>query len=206
MLLAVAVLVGCDDDETPAAVASKGPPPAIVGQPPTVDPSRGEGEKPAPPRPTVLTSGRTAEGDAFEYVIYGRRNDGRCLMTMYPNRPHPDGGGGCGTAVPPENVRGAIDGWGSGEGTDARVYGFIDPGVDSVELTYDDDGEERTIAAASDQIPRRVIEEAGGRDDLGVFVAYLPEGVAPNEVTAYAYDANGREMGTAIWPDFFEGS
>jgi hypothetical protein len=123
---------------------------------------------------------------------------------MYPRAGRSgEGGGACGEILPAKGIRSAIDGRGYSTGASgASVSGFISGDVSSVELSYDSEGGNEVLDAATGQIPAKVLHQAGGRTPLGVFIAYLPEGIQPRDVTATAYDEDGKELGTTSWPDF----
>jgi len=161
-----------------------------------------EGRKLEPPSPTILLSGETAAGRGFDYVLYGT-DEGPWLVTMYRG-PHPhEGGGAGGEWLLRGRASGAIEGFSSSADS---VGGFIGPGVDAIRVDYGPGAGEVTdgmVAAA--WIAPPLLRRAGSHPPLGIFIAQLPDGVGPADVTATALDDRGDSMGTTTWPDFASG-
>lgn len=196
---------GCEDDQ-----ADAGPPPlsdaalrvtpAAPGDRPTVAPAPVEGEARQPPRPTVLASGRTGRGDAFEVVVYGT-DRGPCLITFYPARERPESGGACGEGILPRAL-GPITTVGSSTGRGGQqVLGFVSGAVAEVELRFEREGEAESVDAISEHIPGRLLRRLERRGPLGIFIGYLPPGPRVDEVTAAGYAATGELVGTSRWVD-----
>ncbi len=80
-----------------------------------------------------------------------------------------------------------------------EVLGFVSRDVSSVELNFEHEGKTESLDATTEQLPRALLEKAGARGPIGVFVAFLPEGVTEDDVTATAYDAVGSSLGSATW-------
>ena len=104
----------------------------------------------------------------------------------------------------PGRVIGGIQAWGSSS-SDGRggVTGFLAPEVDAVRVDFDTDADQVTdemVAAA--WIAPDVLRAAGARPRFGMFAAWLPDGVAPADVTATALGDEGNTLGTASWPEF----
>lgn len=80
---------------------------------------------------------------------------------MLPARRLGGGGGACGDSVlletsPSTPIIGAGAGtFGRGEGD---VFGFVAPDVDSVRISFDQDGETETLDAAAEQIPQDLLD------------------------------------------------
>lgn len=206
--LSAAVALGCGggSDDEPAGGAAREDAeqlqPAEVGDPPTVPPAPVEGVDARPPRPTVIASGQTARGDPFELVLYGTSR-GPCISTLYPARRSFEGGGRCGEGIllplsaPIQSV-----GSSSTDQNVVEVDGFVGPDVDSVQLSFELEGETKTLDAVTEQLAPELIRKAGGEEPLGVFIAFLPgDGVSEADVTATAYDSDGDPLGTATWFD-----
>jgi hypothetical protein len=196
-------LAGCGGgDENTARVTSdraQHTQAADVGDPPTLPPARFEGEVRRPPRPTVIASGQTARGDPFEVVLYGTTG-GLCISTLLPARKLPDAGAACGERILP---RLSTPIFATGSATLGRneheVSGFVSPDVDSVVLSFELEDKTQTLDAVTEQLPQELLEETGAKRPLGVFVAFLSEGVTERDVTATAYDSDGNALGTATW-------
>jgi hypothetical protein len=174
---------------------------ADVGEAPTVAPAPTVGDEPRPPRATVIASGLTARGDPFEWVLDGTSR-GTCLTLLLPARGASEAGGACGEDLFLPLRGDEIFPWGSsglGRGENV-VYGFISPTVASVKLTFDHDGQTATLDAVTEQIPLKLLRQAGADRPRGVFIAFLPLGVLTSEVTATAYDTQGEALGSASWP------
>jgi hypothetical protein len=171
---------------------------ADVGDPPTLPPARVEGVDPRPPRATVIASGQTARGDPFEVVLYGTTR-GLCISTLLPAR-NSDAGAACGQGILP-GLSSPIMATGSATfgRNENEVSGFVSPEVDSVGLSFELEGETQTLDAVTEQLPQELLKETGAKRPLGVFVAFLPQGVTEGDVTATAYDSDGRALGTATW-------
>jgi hypothetical protein len=172
---------------------------AEVGDAPTVRLARVEGIHARPPRPTVIASGQTARGDPFEFVLYGTTK-GTCLVTVLPARRFPGDGGACGRQIlPPSSMSITAMGSSTVGRNEHEVNGFVSRDVASVELSFEREGETEALDATTEQLPRELLQKSGARGPIGVFVAFLPEGVTEDDVTATAYDAGGSSLGTATW-------
>ena len=203
-MAAAGVMLGCDSGETTDGEGSAGI--EIPVEPPSRErapfPTPTEGRPFAPPPPTVLVSGVTAEGRDSDWVLYGT-SKGPCVIKFYPEPRNGEGGGACGEGVIPDRVAGGIDDWGysSDEGVGSAT-GFIGPGVDSVRVEFDgvDEVTDEMVAAA--WIRPDALQATRSRPPTGFFAAWLPDGVSPDDVTVTALDDQGDEVGATSWPDF----
>lgn len=190
-------LFGCGGSSgSITTTAAAGPDPAAPGQAPTVAPSATKGTEERAPRPVVVVSGTTARGDAFEVVTRGT-GEGICLTMMYPMREEAEGGGACGDRLVPR-LRTPISAWGTSKnGAEEAVDGYVSAEVASVAVEFEDDGQIQSVQAFTEMLPREVLRAGAGRSPIGFFVAFLPDGVAADGVTAVAFDSDGNELGRA---------
>jgi hypothetical protein len=211
-------VAGCGggDDEAEPAEENRTPSTnavefAEVGESPTYGPVPVEGVKLRPPKPTVIASGQTSTGEPFEFVVYGVKmgpplagpdgSNGRvtCLMMIFPASER-EGGGHCGEDLFQPLLRSEIMIQGvGGSGKGVQVTGIVSSAVDSVELSYEEEGESLTVDAVTEQISRKLLRQVGKSRDLGVFVGYLPRGAEVDLVTATAFDAQGDPVETTRW-------
>lgn len=203
VVLSGLVFAGCDvgKSATPAPTTdpSESADVAEVGDRPTHPPAPVEGMDPRPPKPTVIAAGLTARGDPFELVIQGT-SKGTCILMTFPASGG-EGGGRCGDD-PFLDLSGPIQSTGvSTSGKGLQVDGLVGPAVDSVELSYERDGEMQQLQAVTEQISPGLLREVGETEPVGVFVAFLPPGVAVSDVTATALDADGMPLGTTRWAE-----
>jgi hypothetical protein len=202
--MAVLVVTGCDGSEDEAERAATVEPSqsfavAEVGERPTYPPAPTEGWDPRPPKPTVIASGTTGSGEPFELVMRGT-SKGTCISTTFPAHKS-EGGGRCGEDLfqPLSGTISAIGESTSGKGI--QLEGLVSSEVDAVELSYEGNGDTETLEAITEQISPRLLRQAGEMKPIGVFVAFLPDGVDPSDVTATALDAEGEALGMTRWPD-----
>ena len=194
--------VACDSDEAgepESSTPNLSEKIAAPGEPPTVPPAKVEGQRDRPPEPVVITSGETALGRPYEFVLYGTTN-GPCLMTLYPRGDRAsEGGGACGPGLIPASVD-VVSPRGSSSSRESSIWGFVDAGVEAVEVTY---GDESTAEASVGMIPRSALRQAGGKEPTGMFIAWFPESQPPAKATVTAVDEDGNELGSAEYVSAF---
>jgi hypothetical protein len=192
----LAFAASCDSDETgdsEPSTPSLNEKIAAPGQPPTVPPAKVEGQRARPPEPVVITSGETALGRPYELVLYGTTR-GPCLMTLYPRGDTAsEGGGACGSGLIPASVD-VVSPRGSSSSRESSISGFVDAGVENVEVTY---GDGSTAETSVGMIPKGASRQAGGKEPIGMFIAWFPDSQPPAKATITAVDEDGNELGSA---------